>query len=133
MDKGEELDMIWFREGDEAAQNASEEFIQKIIDYKATVIQVFGSQYPQYIEQVENRFEKENVWLVSTLNQLVNAHWNVLYVTGHGSMKRSRDVTYMRLTSTTLLILWDQMQTSICVATTVTQYIILNFSSCAKD
>jgi gliding motility-associated protein GldM len=66
MDKGEELDMIWFREGDEAAQNASQEFIETIIDYKATVIQVFGSQYPQYIDQVENRFDigKGPDWVV---------------------------------------------------------------------
>ncbi len=54
MDKGEELDMLWFKEGrDEEAQV----FIDKILEYKAEVIQVFASQYPQYTQQVEDRFD----------------------------------------------------------------------------
>lgn len=54
MDKGEELDVLWFKEGkDDEAQ----EFLNKIIEYKAVVIQVFASQYPQYTQQVENRFD----------------------------------------------------------------------------
>ena len=53
MDKGETLDVIFFKEGsDEAAQ----EFLDMINEYKMHVIQVFGSQYPEYIEMVEARF-----------------------------------------------------------------------------
>ena len=53
MDKGEALDVIWFKEGSDDAKNA---FIEMIQNYKGRVIQVFGSQYPQYIEMVEARF-----------------------------------------------------------------------------
>ena len=53
MDKGESLDMLFFKEG---SSDAKEEFIDLINTYKMHVIQVFGSQYPEYIEMVENRF-----------------------------------------------------------------------------
>jgi gliding motility-associated protein GldM len=53
MDKGEALDVIWFKEGSDAAKNS---FIEMIQNYKGRVIQVFGSQYPEYIEMVEARF-----------------------------------------------------------------------------
>jgi gliding motility-associated protein GldM len=53
MDKGEALDVIWFKEGSDQAKN---EFIQMIQDYKMHVIQVFGSRYPESIEMVEARF-----------------------------------------------------------------------------
>lgn len=53
MDKGEALDVIWFKEGSESAKN---EFIEMVQEYKAHVIQVFGSQYPESIEMVEARF-----------------------------------------------------------------------------
>ena len=53
MDKGEALDVIWFKEGSKVA---SKEFLEMIQDYKMHVIQVFGSQYPEYIEMVEARF-----------------------------------------------------------------------------
>ena len=53
MDKGETLDVIWFKEGSESAKN---EFIEMVQEYKAHVIQVFGSQYPESIEMVEARF-----------------------------------------------------------------------------
>jgi len=53
MDKGEALDVIWFKEGSDDAKNA---FIEMIQNYKGRVIQVFGSQYPEYIEMVEARF-----------------------------------------------------------------------------
>ena len=53
MDKGEALDVIFFKEGGgEAAQG----FLDMINTYKMHVIQVFGSQYPEYIEMVEARF-----------------------------------------------------------------------------
>ncbi len=54
MDKGEALDLIFFD-----ANGVSEggvAFVDMINNYKMKVIQVFGSQYPQYIEQVEGRF-----------------------------------------------------------------------------
>jgi gliding motility-associated protein GldM len=54
MDKGEALDLIFFD-----ANGVSEEgnaFVDMIYQYKGTVIQVFGSQYPQYIDLVEERF-----------------------------------------------------------------------------
>lgn len=54
MDKGEELDLIFFD-----ANGLSEEgkaFVEMIKQYRGTVIQVFGSQYPQYIDLVEERF-----------------------------------------------------------------------------
>jgi gliding motility-associated protein GldM len=53
MDKGEALDVIWFKEGSDQAKNS---FIDMIQNYKGRVIQVFGSQYPEYIEMVEARF-----------------------------------------------------------------------------
>ena len=53
MDKGEALDVIWFKEGSQAAKN---EFIDLIQEYKMHVIQVFGSRYPESIEMVEARF-----------------------------------------------------------------------------
>ena len=53
MDKGEALDVIFFKEG---SDQAAEEFIDMINEYKMHVIQVFGSQYPEYIEMVEARF-----------------------------------------------------------------------------
>ncbi len=53
MDKGETLDVIFFKEG---SGQAAEEFIDMINEYKMHVIQVFGSQYPEYIEMVEARF-----------------------------------------------------------------------------
>jgi gliding motility-associated protein GldM len=53
MDKGEALDVIWFKEGSDQAKNKFIEMIQK---YRGRVIQVFGSQYPEYIEMVEARF-----------------------------------------------------------------------------
>ena len=53
MDKGEALDVIFFKEG---SDQAAAEFIDMINEYKMHVIQVFGSQYPEYIEMVEARF-----------------------------------------------------------------------------
>ncbi|MBL6665512.1 MAG: gliding motility protein GldM [Flavobacteriaceae bacterium] len=53
MDKGEALDVIFFKEG---SDGNAEEFIDMINEYKMHVIQVFGSQYPEYIEMVEARF-----------------------------------------------------------------------------
>jgi gliding motility-associated protein GldM len=54
MDKGEALDVIFFKEG---SDQAAAEFIDMINNYKMHVIQVFGSQYPEYIEMVEARFD----------------------------------------------------------------------------
>ena len=53
MDKGEALDVIWFKEGSEEAKN---NFIDMIQEYKMHVIQVFGSRYPESIDMVEARF-----------------------------------------------------------------------------
>jgi len=53
MDKGEALDVIWFKEGSDAAKTS---FVEMINNYKGRVIQVFGSQYPESIEMVEARF-----------------------------------------------------------------------------
>ena len=53
MDKGEALDVIFFKEGSDIAAG---EFLDMIDNYKMHVIQVFGSQYPEYIEMVEARF-----------------------------------------------------------------------------
>ena len=53
MDKGEALDAIWFKEGSDQAKN---EFIEMVQNYRGRVIQVFGSQYPESIEMVEARF-----------------------------------------------------------------------------
>ncbi len=53
MDKGEALDVIFFKEGSDMAAG---EFLDMIDNYKMHVIQVFGSQYPEYIEMVEARF-----------------------------------------------------------------------------
>jgi gliding motility-associated protein GldM len=54
MDKGEALDVIFFKEGSDVA---AKEFLDMINNYKMHVIQVFGSQYPEYIEMVEARFD----------------------------------------------------------------------------
>jgi gliding motility-associated protein GldM len=54
MDKGEALDVLFFKEG---SDQAASEFLDMINDYKMHVIQVFGSQYPEYIEMVEARFD----------------------------------------------------------------------------
>lgn len=54
MDKGEALDVLFFKEG---SDQAAKEFLDMINDYKMHVIQVFGSQYPEYIEMVEARFD----------------------------------------------------------------------------
>jgi gliding motility-associated protein GldM len=54
MDKGEALDVLFFKEGSDLAAS---EFLDMINDYKMHVIQVFGSQYPEYIEMVEARFD----------------------------------------------------------------------------
>ncbi len=53
MDKGEALDVIWFKEGSDAA---SDEFLSMVEEYRGHVIKVFGSQYPSSIEMVEARF-----------------------------------------------------------------------------
>ena len=53
MDKGESLDVIWFKEGSEEGKN---KFIEMIQEYRMHVIQVFGSQYPESIDMVEARF-----------------------------------------------------------------------------
>ena len=53
MDKGEALDVIWFKEGSAVA---SDEFLSMIEEYRGHVIKVFGSQYPESIEMVEARF-----------------------------------------------------------------------------
>ena len=53
MDKGESLDVIWFKEGSEEEKN---KFIEMIQEYRMHVIQVFGSQYPESIDMVEARF-----------------------------------------------------------------------------
>jgi gliding motility-associated protein GldM len=53
MDKGEALDVIWFKEG---SADAKQKFIDMIQEYKMHVIQVFGSRYPESIEMVEARF-----------------------------------------------------------------------------
>ncbi|MGD2004576.1 MAG: gliding motility protein GldM, partial [Flavobacteriaceae bacterium] len=54
MDKGEQLDMVFFDANGVSPQG--QEFIEMINEFKMRVIQVFGSQYPQYIEMVEARF-----------------------------------------------------------------------------
>ena len=54
MDKGEALDNIWFAGGEVSPEG--EEFITMIVNYRAEVVQVFGSQFPQYIDLVEERF-----------------------------------------------------------------------------
>ena len=53
LDKGEELNMLWFKEGGDAA---SQEFIEMIQEYKGSVLRVFASRYPAYTEMVEERF-----------------------------------------------------------------------------
>ena len=53
MDKGEALDVIWFKEGSDSASN---EFLSMVEEYRGHVIKVFGSQYPSSIEMVEARF-----------------------------------------------------------------------------
>ena len=56
MDKGEALDVIFFKEGSSDAEDNYSNFLEMINNYKMHVIQVFGSQYPEYIEMVEARF-----------------------------------------------------------------------------
>ncbi len=51
--KVKHLDVIWFKEGSDAAKTS---FVEMIKNYKGRVIQVFGSQYPESIEMVEARF-----------------------------------------------------------------------------
>lgn len=76
MDKGEALDVIWFKEG---SDSASDEFLSMVEEYRGHVIKVFGSQYPSSIEMVEARFfigdmnrnikNKDNIdepWLAAT-------------------------------------------------------------------
>ena len=53
MDKGDQLDMIFFEEG---SDEAATEFLDMIKDYKMKVIEVFGSNYPEYIDMIEARF-----------------------------------------------------------------------------
>ena len=53
MDKGEALDVIWFKEG---SDKASDEFLSMVEEYRGHVIKVFGSQYPSSIDMVEARF-----------------------------------------------------------------------------
>ena len=54
MDKGEELDLIFFDANGVSADGVA--FVDMINEYKMKVIQVFGSQFPQYIDLVEERF-----------------------------------------------------------------------------
>ena len=51
MDKGETLDMLFFKEG---SSEAKDEFIDMINTYKMHVIQVFGSQYPDHLLQIDH-------------------------------------------------------------------------------
>ncbi len=55
MDKGEQLDMIFFDAS--GLSPAGNEFVDQMNNYKLRVIQVFASQYPQYTELVEERFQ----------------------------------------------------------------------------
>ena len=57
MDKGDKLNVIFFKEGSADAQEKKEEFLSMIEAYRGHVIQVFGSQFPEYIEMVEARFD----------------------------------------------------------------------------
>lgn len=54
MDKGETLDVIFFDANGISPEGQA--FVDMINNYKMVVIQVFGSQYPNYIEMVEGRF-----------------------------------------------------------------------------
>lgn len=54
MDKGEALDLVFFSSNGESEEGQA--FIEMVIEYRAHVVQVFGSQYPQYIDLVEERF-----------------------------------------------------------------------------
>lgn len=54
MDKGEALDLVFFDAN--GVSPAGTEFIDMINEYKMRVIQVFGSQFPKYIQLVEERF-----------------------------------------------------------------------------
>merc|ERR1712127_588864 len=55
MDKGEQLDMVFFNASGLSPEG--QEFIDLMNNYKMRVIQVFASQYPQYTELVEERFQ----------------------------------------------------------------------------
>jgi gliding motility-associated protein GldM len=54
MDKGEALDLIFFSSNGESEEG--EAFVEMIMNYRGHIVQVFGSQYPQYIDLVEERF-----------------------------------------------------------------------------
>ena len=54
MDKGEALDLIFFDSSGDSDEGF--EFIETMVNYRGHVIQVFGSQYPEYIGLVEERF-----------------------------------------------------------------------------
>ena len=54
MDKGEELDLVFFDANGVGPDGIA--FVDMINEYKMKVIQVFGSQFPQYIQLVEERF-----------------------------------------------------------------------------
>ena len=55
MDKGEQLDLIFFDAN--GVSEGGQDFINQMQDYSMQVIQVFASQYPQYTELVQERFE----------------------------------------------------------------------------
>ena len=54
MDKGEKLDLIFFNASGLTIEG--KEFLELMNNYRMRVIQVFGSQYPQYKEVAEERF-----------------------------------------------------------------------------
>lgn len=55
MDKGEALDLIFFNP--EGVSEEGEEFVNKIHDFKAILIRVFASRFPQYKNLIEQRFQ----------------------------------------------------------------------------
>ena len=69
MDKGEALDLIFFDSN--GVSEEGDDFIQSMINYKGTVIQVFGSQYSEYIGLVEERFYTGD-YIKDQENQIVN-------------------------------------------------------------
>ena len=54
MDKGEALDLVFFDSN--GVSEEGEAFIEMMMNYRGHVVQVFGSQYPEYIGLVEERF-----------------------------------------------------------------------------
>ena len=77
MDKGEELDLIFF---DASRKNEisekGDEFMQLIKGYKGLVLQVFASKFPKYTELVEERFntgDLEDMYL--NPKSKVKEHW----------------------------------------------------------